>query len=311
MTNRDIGKVLLHLKNFYYEKGMKNISVSIKGIRKDKIAEANRNIIVPQLISSKESEIFIGQFLKNIQEDLDELEEKEWVQQIINHPNEVMELEETIDKELLYLCLIRLQNGKYKEFLGKLLEDICNETNKEEYPEYEIKKELEKWKRKCDSYEKELWNVSNIAKQRKEKLKELELKNNILKEKNTKLEQEKIQLKNQLEIFEKQINYFQQFMKENRTKDVAEEKQKKRVVVIGNETGLLNNKKKEWITLSVQDYINKEKSEREEFDMVLVYKKDLSISVLRKIKLLSQNKARVLESKQEIMQYITDMEEKL
>lgn len=56
--NRDVGKILLKINSQYYEKGMKNISIQLKGVRKGKIAEMDRKVIIPQIIRSKEYNIF-------------------------------------------------------------------------------------------------------------------------------------------------------------------------------------------------------------------------------------------------------------
>ena len=46
---RDIGKVLLKLDDNYYEKGIKKISVSLNGIRSEKIPHMSRRVIIPQM----------------------------------------------------------------------------------------------------------------------------------------------------------------------------------------------------------------------------------------------------------------------
>ena len=65
---RDIGKVLLKLDDNYYEKGIKKISVSLNGIRSEKIPHMSRRVIIPQLIRSKECDKFIQQFIENLRE---------------------------------------------------------------------------------------------------------------------------------------------------------------------------------------------------------------------------------------------------
>lgn len=52
-TNQDVEKILLKLDNVYYEKGMKNITIPLKGIRKEKISEKDRKIVIPMLMRSK------------------------------------------------------------------------------------------------------------------------------------------------------------------------------------------------------------------------------------------------------------------
>lgn len=148
METRDIGKVLMHLRESYYEKGMSKISVTVKGVRKEKIANTDRKIVIPQLIRSKENEKFIEQFIENLKEELDVLSENEYVKEIVDNPNENLTLRGKCEKELLYLYLISLHNEKYNEILEILVKEICDKQNNDEIEtkEYENKnRELEKY----------------------------------------------------------------------------------------------------------------------------------------------------------------------
>ena len=49
---RDIGRVILKLGDDYYDKGMKKITVSIKGIRNSKLPSMNRKAVIPKLNNS-------------------------------------------------------------------------------------------------------------------------------------------------------------------------------------------------------------------------------------------------------------------
>ena len=84
--NRDVGKILLKINSQYYEKGMKNISIQLKGVRKGKIAEMDRKVIIPQIIRSKEYNIFEKQFLKNIDDEIKNIAKQDKVQEIVNNP---------------------------------------------------------------------------------------------------------------------------------------------------------------------------------------------------------------------------------
>ena len=124
--NRDIGKVLLQLNNLYYEKGMKKISVSIKGIRNEKIPHLSRKVIVSQLIKSKEFDKFFEQFIGNLKDELDNLIKNENVKAIIEKPykNEKIENLNVCDKQLVYLYLAFLNKKEYAQILQVLLKEI-------------------------------------------------------------------------------------------------------------------------------------------------------------------------------------------
>ena len=87
-VNRDIGKVLLKLDDTYYEKGMKKISVSLNGIRSEKIPHMSRKVIIPQLIRSKECDKFIQQFIENLKEELNSLINEDYIKVIIENSPE-------------------------------------------------------------------------------------------------------------------------------------------------------------------------------------------------------------------------------
>ena len=229
--NRDVGKILLKINSQYYEKGMKNISIQLKGVRKGKIAEMDRKVIIPQIIRSKEYNIFEKQFLKNIDDEIKNIAKQDKVQEIVNNPKANFYTYEDFDKELLYLYLFSLNDEKYDDILQELLELVCNEKEVEEDTK---EKEIQCLKDKCEDYEKEIEQLKTISRQRKEKIKELEIKSNILTEEFDKLKLENEDLKRQVEEKEKRIEEY-----ESEIKPVVEEKiEKNKVVVIGKETSL-------------------------------------------------------------------------
>lgn len=127
--NRDIGKVLLKLDDTYYEKGMKKISVSLNGIRNEKISHMNRRVIIPQLIRSKECDKFIQQFIGNLREELNSLLNEDCIKEIIESGKiEKIEGISEGNKKLLYLYLVSLHDGKYENILQLLLENILQEN---------------------------------------------------------------------------------------------------------------------------------------------------------------------------------------
>lgn len=90
---RDIGKVLLKLDDNYYEKGIKKISVSLNGIRSEKIPHMSRRVIIPQLIRSKECDKFIQQFIENLREEINNFINEDYIKAIIENPSENKKIE--------------------------------------------------------------------------------------------------------------------------------------------------------------------------------------------------------------------------
>lgn len=233
--NRDVGKILLKINSQYYEKGMKNISIQLKGVRKGKIAEMDRKVIIPQIIRSKEYNIFEKQFLKNIDDEIKNIAKQDKVQEIVNNPKANFYTYEDFDKELLYLYLFSLNDEKYDDILQELLELVCNEKEVERDTK---EKEIQRLKDKCEDYEKELEQLKTISRQRKEKIKELEIKSNILTEEFDKLKLENEDLKRQVEEKEKRIEEYESKIKPVVEEEIEKEIEKNKVVVIGKETSL-------------------------------------------------------------------------
>ena len=272
--NRDVGKILLKINSQYYEKGMKNISIQLKGVRKGKIAEMDRKVIIPQIIRSKEYNIFEKQFLKNIDDEIKNIAKQDKVQEIVNNPKANFYTYEDFDKELLYLYLFSLNDEKYDDILQELLELVCNEKEVERDTK---EKEIQRLKDKCEDYEKEIEQLKTISRQRKEKIKELEIKSNILTEEFDKLKLENEDLKRQVEEKEKRIEEY-----ESKIKPVVEEEiEKNKVVVIGKETSLTAIQEE-----NIDKILLEEFSEEllHVYDKFLIVKKNISIGNLRKIK---------------------------
>lgn len=271
--NRDVGKILLKINSQYYEKGMKNISIQLKGVRKGKIAEMDRKVIIPQIIRSKEYNIFEKQFLKNIDDEIKNIAKQDKVQEIVNNPKANFYTYEDFDKELLYLYLFSLNDEKYDDILQELLELVCNEKEVERDTK---EKEIQRLKDKCEDYEKEIEQLKTISRQRKEKIKELEIKSNILTEEFDKLKLENEDLKRQVEEKEKRIEEY-----ESKIKPVVEEEiEKNKVVVIGKETSLTAIQEE-----NIDKILLEEFSEEllHVYDKFLIVKKNISIGNLRKI----------------------------
>ena len=298
--NRDVGKILLKINSQYYEKGMKNISIQLKGVRKGKIAEMDRKVIIPQIIRSKEYNIFEKQFLKNIDNEIKNIAKQDKVQEIVNNPKANFYTYEDFDKELLYLYLFSLNDEKYDDILQELLELVCNEKEVEEDTK---EKEIQCLKDKCEDYEKEIEQLKTISRQRKEKIKELEIKSNILTEEFDKLKLENEDLKRQVEEKEKRIEEY-----ESEIKPVVEEKiEKNKVVVIGKETSLTAIQEE-----NIDKILLEEFSEEllHVYDKFLIVKKNISIGSLRKIKKMLGDRGILCENDEEVNKYIISMEAK-
>lgn len=301
--SRDVGKILLKINSQYYEKGMKNISIQLKGVRKGKIAEMDRKVIIPQIIRSKEYNIFEKQFLKNIDDDIKNIAKQDKVQEIVNNPKVNFYTYEDCDEELLYLYLLSLNDEKYNDILQELLELVCNEK---EVVEDTKEIEILCLKEKCENYEKEIEQLKTTSRQRKEKIKELEIKSNILNEEFNKLKLENEDLKRHIEEKEKRIEEY-----ENKNKPVAQEEktkeiEKNRIVVIGKEASLITIQEK-----IVDKILLEEFSEKllHIYDKFFVVKKNISIGNLRKIKKILGDRGILCKNDEEVNKYIISMEE--
>lgn len=301
--NRDVGKLLLKINSQYYEKGMKNISIQLKGVRKGKIAEMDRKVIIPQIIRSKEYKIFEKQFLKNIDDEIKSIAKQDKVQEIVNNPKVNFYTYEDCDEELLYLYLLSLNDEKYDDILQELLELVCNEK---EVGEDTKEIEIRCLKEKCENYEKEIEQLKTISRQRKEKIKELEIKSNILTEEFDKLKVENEDLKRHIQEKEKRIEEYECKNKPVVEEEKAKEIEKNRIVVIGKETSLTTIKEE-----IVDKILLEEFSEKllHVYDKFLVVKKNISIGNLRKIKKILGDRGILCENDEEVNKYIISMEE--
>ena len=298
--NRDVGKILLKINSQYYEKGMKNISIQLKGVRKGKIAEMDRKVIIPQIIRSKEYNIFEKQFLKNIDDEIKNIAKQDKVQEIVNNPKANFYTYEDFDKELLYLYLFSLNDEKYDDILQELLELVCNEKEVERDTK---EKEIQRLKDKCEDYEKEIEQLKTISRQRKEKIKELEIKSNILTEEFDKLKLENEDLKRQVEEKEKRIEEY-----ESKIKLVVEEEiEKNKVVVIGKETSLTAIQEENIDKILLEEF---SEDLLHVYDKFLIVKKNISIGNLRKIKKMLGDRGILCENDDEVNKYIISMEAK-
>lgn len=314
---RDIGKVLLKLDENYYEKGVKKISVSLNGIRSEKIPHMSRRVIIPQLIRSKECDKFIQQFIENLREELNNLINEDYIKAIIENPAENKKIEKISEtnKQLLYLYLASLHDGKYENILQLLLENILQENLSEINQNTNIpvvEKELFELENKCKLYEEKIEELKIISRQRKDKINELEMKSNIITDENDKIKQENSKLMLEIQNLKTQIeniNNTQCTIENQKSKEeMCEQKEKNsNVVIICNDKELIKNQN--IIQMTQMEFLLKNEKERKAFEQIWVYKKGIHISKLRKIMQLAGEKAIFFESAQELLSFINAMED--
>lgn len=314
---RDIGKVLLKLDDNYYEKGIKKISVSLNGIRSEKIPHMSRRVIIPQLIRSKECDKFIQQFIENLREELNNLINEDYIKAIIENPSENKKIEiiSETNKQLLYLYLASLHDGKYENILQLLLENILQENLSEINQNTNIpvvERELFELENKCKLYEEKIEELKIISRQRKDKINELEMKSNIIIDENEKIKQENSKLMLEIQNLKTKIENINntQCTLENQksNEEVCEQKEKNsNVVIICNDKELIKNQN--IIQMTQMEFLLKNEKERKAFEQICVYKKGIHISKLRKIMQLAGEKAIFFESAQELLSFINAMED--
>ncbi len=314
---RDIGKVLLKLDDNYYEKGIKKISVSLNGIRSEKIPHMSRRVIIPQLIRSKECDKFIQQFIENLREEINNFINEDYIKAIIENPSENEKIEKISEtnKQLLYLYLASLHDGKYENILQLLLENILQENLCEINQNTNIpvvERELFELQNKCKLYEEKIEELKIISRQRKDKINELEMKSNIIMDENEKIKQENTKLMLEIQNLKTQIENINntQCTLENQksNEEVCEQKEKNsNVVIICNDKELIKNQN--IIQMTQMEFLLKNEKERKAFEQICVYKKGIHISKLRKIMQLAGEKAIFFESAQELLSFINAMED--
>lgn len=315
---RDIGKVLLKLDDNYYEKGIKKISVSLNGIRSEKIPHMSRRVIIPQLIRSKECDKFIQQFIENLREEINNFINEDYIKAIIENPSENKKIEKISEtnKQLLYLYLASLHDGKYENILQLLLENILQENLCEINQNTNIpvvERELFELENKCKLYEEKIEELKIISRQRKDKINELEMKANIIIDENEKIKQENSKLMLEIQNLKTKIENINntQCTLENQksNEEVCEQKEKNsNVVIICNDKELIKNQN--IIQMTQMEFLLKNEKERKAFEQICVYKKGIHISKLRKIMQLAGEKAIFFESAQELLSFINVMEDK-
>lgn len=315
---RDIGKVLLKLDDNYYEKGIKKISVSLNGIRSEKIPHMSRRVIIPQLIRSKECDKFIQQFIENLREEINNFINEDYIKAIIENPSENKKIEKISEtnKQLLYLYLASLHDGKYENILQLLLENILQENLCEINQNTNIpvvERELFELENKCKLYEEKIEELKIVSRQRKDKINELEMEANIIIDENEKIKQENSKLMLEIQNLKTKIENINntQCTLENQksNEEVCEQKEKNsNVVIICNDKELIKNQN--IIQMTQMEFLLKNEKERKAFEQICVYKKGIHISKLRKIMQLAGEKAIFFESAQELLSFINAMEDK-
>ncbi len=307
--NRDIGRVLLRLNIKYYEKGIKNISISIKGVRSGKIAEIDRKWVIQQIIKSKERNEFLGQFMKNISDEIAKISNQEKVKKIVEDPKCDFYTYENCDIELLYLYLVSLNDERYDNILKEILNQIYAEENNNIIEENKSK-EFNELKNICLSYEKEIEKLKSDSRQKKRKIKELEMKCIILSEKNKKLKLDNEDLKRSLSEKEELDNNKENEISMQTEKVSVVENEKKKVALLGKSLVFGNIKRIDVDEILVDDFLAVEEIQLSIYTEILVYKKNIPIAKLRKIKKISGEKVVYFDRKEEIYNYLNIMGER-
>ena len=309
--NRDVGKILLRLNNRCYEKGMKNVSFPLRGVRNAKIADIDRKVVIPQIIRSKEYTKFIKQFLKNIGDEIQVISEQENIKKIVENPESNTYTYENCDIELLYLYLVSLNEKKYDKVLKEIIDKVCCDEDNKVVIEKNQNKEFEELKKLCQTYEKELEQLKEISRQRKVKIKEYEMKCNILIEENVKLKAANEEIKKLLEKKEQELEHSKISNSSFGQKEVETElnNKKSKIAIVGKKLIIdtLNTEQIEKISLDNFEKI--EEMQLNNYSKILVQKKDIPIAKLRRIKKVLGIKGIFLKDSEEINNYISMMEE--
>ncbi|MEY8237189.1 hypothetical protein AALA36_15935 [Lachnospiraceae bacterium 66-29] len=306
---RDIGRVILKLGDDYYDKGMKKITVSIKGIRNSKLPSMNRKAVIPKLIHSKERDKFIEQFLGNLKDDFEKLSNDDEITKTMESPNEYVEVLDKNKLPLFFLYLYSLKDKGYDSLASTILDLICQEDsgeNKNESEIYNLQKEISKYKERRKSDEKTINKLKTIAKDRKEKISEFEYKINLLMEENEKLKQKNLDLMVENSELKLELSKINEINNEPEEKICACEEKELCIVCISENAGNLVSRNG-IIQMKANDFILLDEESRLKFEQIYVYKSGIHIAKLRKIRQLSQGKAIFVETKQEIIKRITEV----
>lgn len=302
---RDIGRVILKLGDDYYNKGMKKITVSIKGIRNGKLPSMNRKVVIPKLIHSKERDKFIEQFLGNLKDDFEKLSNDEEITKTMKSPAEYMGLLDKNKLPLFYLYLYSLKDKEYDSLAVTILDLICQEDsgeNKSESEIYNLQHKISKYQELRKSDEETIIKLKMIAKDRKEKISKLDYKINLLIEENEKLKQKN------LDLIVENSELKLELSKINEINNKPEEKELYIACISENDGNLVS--RNGIIQMKANDFILLDEESQLKFEQIYVYKSGIHIAKLRKIRLLSQGKAIFVETKQEIIKRIAEMEDR-
>lgn len=303
-TNSDVGKILLKLNTQCYEKGMKNVPVSIKGVRKKKIIEIDRKLVVSQIVRSKEYNTILKQFLKNIDDEIQNIAGLDKVKEIVNDPKTDFYTYNDCDAELLYLYLFSIDEKKYRLILKEILESVYDEKKcTEEKGEEEARQKQQLYK----NYKNEIEKLTVISRQRKEKLKELEIKINILTEQYEKLKNKNEELKEQLDEKDAELKAY----KNTSEKDLLVkelENQKHKIAIIGKKLEMEAVKDKFIDKITIDEFSGEQ---LEAYYKVLINRKDVPIAKLRSVKKILGDTGILCENNEEIQDFIAQIKEEL
>lgn len=302
-ATKDMGIILLELKDNYYNKGMSRITASVRGVRNDKIAGVSRRVVIPQLLKSKDSKKFIEEFTGNLKEEFDKLHEEDYIKQLIQEPDTKYELLIEKDIALIYLFFLSLDDEKkyvnLMTYIVGLLEH--KEIKKEVKVKNDNNEEVNKLLQSNTKYMEEIKELKIISIQRKDKIKEIEIKYEMKNEEYGKLYKK----------YQEALNHIEELEKNNNAKNIKNQEknkiQKHRIAILGirnisNDTHCI-----EYCTVNEKELIN---DNNQDFDNILVYKEKIHISKMRKIKKIYKEKVKFFDSLEDLIKEINSVEEK-
>lgn len=310
-VTKEMGIILMELKDNYYNKGMSKITASVRGVRNDKIGGASRRVVIPQLLKSKDSKKFIAEFTGNLKEEFDKLREEDYIKQLIQEPDEENELLIEKDIALIYLFFLSLNDEKkYVNLLTYIFGLLEHKVIKKEVTVINDKNdEVNKLLQINTKYKEEIKELKIISIQRKDKIKEIELKYEIKNEENEKLYNKYQEALNRIQDLEMKILDYEKNKKAKNEKNQDKSKIKKHRIAILGIRNISNDKQYiEFCTVNEKDLIND--NNNQEFDNILVYKENIHISIMRKMKKIHKERVKFFDSLEDLNKEITSVEEK-
>ena len=155
--------------------------------------------------------------------------------------------------------------------------------------------------------------LKEISNQRKTKIKEVETKNIFLFEANQKLQKEINSLLEKIEEMSKQLKEYElrsnTINNKNGNKQSSVHTEGKDIIALIGSEKILTDGNSKILELDTNKYLENQDYQEFEFAEILVCKKNIQISKLRKIKKMSENRAKFFDSEKDVINYLKVMEE--